>query len=99
MSHWTDILIRCMVKSTIYNHYLIRICSLDVDMNNAYEASLYCRRLESITPLVHIRCWKWRLCAAVFQRENNKGLLFHVCCWGPTSFFTEVLTVECSVVH
>jgi hypothetical protein len=38
-----------MVKSTLYNHYLIRICSLDVDMNNANEASLYCRRLESIT--------------------------------------------------
>jgi hypothetical protein len=24
-----------MVKSTLYNHYLIRICSLAVDMNNA----------------------------------------------------------------
>jgi hypothetical protein len=42
-----------MVKSTLYNHYLIRICSLDVDMNNANEASLYCRPLESITSSPH----------------------------------------------
>jgi hypothetical protein len=38
-----------MVKSTLYNHYLIRICSLAVDMNNTDEASLYCRPLELIT--------------------------------------------------
>jgi hypothetical protein len=38
-----------MVKSTIYNRYLIRICSLDVDMNNCNEASLHRRHLESIT--------------------------------------------------
>jgi hypothetical protein len=43
-----------MVKSTLYNHYLLRICSLDVDMNYANEASLYCRRLESITFSPHI---------------------------------------------
>jgi hypothetical protein len=38
-----------MVKFTLYNHYLIRIYSLAVDMNNTDEASLYCRRLELIT--------------------------------------------------
>ncbi len=43
-----------MVKSTFYNHYLIRICSLAVDMNNTDEASLYCRRLELITFSPHV---------------------------------------------
>jgi hypothetical protein len=42
-----------MVTSTICNHYLIWICSLAVDMKNTDEASLYCRRLETITSSPH----------------------------------------------
>ncbi len=60
---WTDIPTEVMVTSTIYNQDSVRICSLDVDMNNTDEKLLlYCRCLET---LVFIRCWKCRLSAAV----------------------------------
>ncbi len=46
---WTDIPTEVMVTSTICNQDSVRICSLDVNMNNADEKLLlYCRRLENV---------------------------------------------------
>jgi hypothetical protein len=47
------------------------------------------------------RCWICRLCVAVFQRENNKELTFHVCCCGQLCSWcslssAEILPVEWS---
>jgi hypothetical protein len=86
-----------MVKSTLYNHYLIRICSLDVDMNNANEPSLYCRRLESLTFSPQKMLEMQTICSSISTGKEQR-LKVHVCCSGRHSSFTEVLTVEHSVV-
>ncbi len=45
---WTDILTEVVITSTICNQDFVRICSLDVKMNNTDEKLLlYCRCLES----------------------------------------------------
>ena len=81
-----------MVKSTLYNHYLIRICSLAVDMNNANKVSLYCRCLESINLNVDY-------VQRYFSGKEQSLTVPRVLLW-PTSFVqnTEMLPVECSVV-
>ncbi len=45
---WTDIHTEVMITSTIYDQDSVRICSLDVKMNNTDEKLLlYCRCLET----------------------------------------------------
>ncbi len=45
---WTDILTEVVITSTICNQDYVRICSLDVKMNNTDEKFLlYCRCLET----------------------------------------------------
>ncbi len=45
---WTDIQTEVMITSTICNQDSVRICSLDVKMNNIDEKLLlYCRFLET----------------------------------------------------
>ena len=45
---WTDIQTEVMITSTICNQDSVRICSLDVKMNNTDEKLLlYCRCLET----------------------------------------------------
>ena len=45
---WTDILTDVVITSTICNQDSVRICSLDVKMNNTDEnLLLYCRGLET----------------------------------------------------
>ena len=45
---WTDILTEVVITSTICNQDSVRICSLDVKMNNTDEKLLlYCRCLET----------------------------------------------------
>ena len=88
-----------MVKSTFYNHCLIRICSFAVDVNNADEASLYCRRLELITLTFspHKMLKMQTMCSNISAGIEQSLTVPRVSLW-PTSFFTEVLPVECSVV-
>ncbi len=51
---WTDIPTEVMVTSTICIQDSVRICSLDVNMNNTGEKLLlYCRFLETITFSLH----------------------------------------------
>ncbi len=45
---WTDIPAEVVITSTICNQDSVRICSLDVEMNNTDEKLLlYCRCLET----------------------------------------------------
>ncbi len=45
---WTDIRTEVMITSTICDQDSVRICSLDVKMNNTNEKLLlYCRCLET----------------------------------------------------
>ncbi len=45
---WTDILTEVVITYTICNQDSVRICSLDVKMNNTEEKLLlYCRCLET----------------------------------------------------
>ncbi len=45
---WTDIQTEVMITSTICNQDSVRICSLDVKMNNTdKKLLLYCRCLET----------------------------------------------------
>ena len=47
---WTHIPTEVMITSTICNQDSVRICSLDVNMNNTDEKLLlYCRCLETLT--------------------------------------------------
>ena len=47
---WTDIQTEVVITSTICNQDSVRICSLDVNMNNIDEKLLlYCRCLESFS--------------------------------------------------
>ncbi len=51
---WTDIPTEVMVTSMICNQVSVRICSLDVNMNNTDEKLLlYCRCLETLTFSLH----------------------------------------------
>jgi hypothetical protein len=51
---WTDIPTEVMTTSTICNQDFVRICSLDVNMNNSDEKLLlYCRCLETLTFSLH----------------------------------------------
>ncbi len=51
---WTDIPTKVMITSTICNQDSVRICSLDVNMNNTDEKLLpYCRCLETLTFSLH----------------------------------------------
>ena len=51
---WTDILTEVVITSTICNQDSVRICSLDVNMNNIDEKLLlYCRCLETLTFSLH----------------------------------------------
>ena len=51
---WTDIQIEVLITSTICNQDSVRICSLDVKMNNTDEKLLlYCRCLETLTFSLH----------------------------------------------
>ncbi len=89
-----------MVKSTIYNHYLIRICSLAVDMNNTDEASLYCRRLEFITFSPHVGNVDYvqQYFCRKEQRTHCSTCVAVADFVLDTPFFTEVLPVECGAV-
>jgi hypothetical protein len=84
-----------MVKSMIFNHYLIKDM-VDVNMKNANEASLYCRRLESITSYPH------KMCSSNSAGKITKA--YYSTCVAvadlvlDTPFFTEALPVEYSVV-
>ena len=61
---WTDILTEVVITSTIFNQDSVRICSLDVEMNNTDEKLLlYCRCLEALTFSLH-KMLKCRLSAA-----------------------------------
>ena len=47
---WTDILTEVVITSMICNQDSVRICSLDVDMNNIdKKLLLYCRCLETFS--------------------------------------------------
>ena len=51
---WTDIQTEVMITSTICDQDSVRICSLDVNMNNIDEKLLlYCRCLETLTFSLH----------------------------------------------
>ncbi len=51
---WTDIPTEVMATSTICYQDSVRICSLDVNMNNTDEKLLiYCRCLETLTFSLH----------------------------------------------
>ena len=51
---WTDIPTEVMATSMICNQDSVRICSLDVNMNNTDEKLLlYCRCLETLTFSLH----------------------------------------------
>ncbi len=53
-SSWTDIHTEVMATSTICNQDSVRICSLDVNMNNTgKKLLLYCRCLETLTISLH----------------------------------------------
>jgi hypothetical protein len=92
---WTDIPTEVMATSTICNQDSVRICSLDVYMNNTDEKLLlYCRCLETLT---FTRYWKCRLSAAVILSgagKNKELTVPHVLLW--LTFFTptEMLPVE-----
>ena len=81
MCHWTDIHIRWMVKSTFYNHCLIRICSLAVDMINTDEASLYCRCLELITSSPHKMLKMQTMCSSNFSGKEQSLTVPCVLLW------------------
>jgi len=47
---WTDILAEVVITSTVCNQDSVRICSLDVNMNNiAEKLLLYCSCLETFS--------------------------------------------------
>ena len=51
---WTDILTEVVITSTISNQDSVRICSLDVNMNNTDEKLLlYCRCPETLIFSLH----------------------------------------------
>jgi len=65
-------------------------------MNNTDEASLYCRCLE-LTSRPHKMLEMQTMCSSDFSGKEQSLTVPRVLLW-PTSFFTEVLTIECSGV-
>jgi hypothetical protein len=66
-------------------------------MNNTDEASLYCRRLVLTTSSPQKMLKMQTMCSSDFSGKEQSLTVPRVLLW-PTSFFTEVLPVECSIV-
>jgi hypothetical protein len=63
-----------------------RICSLDVDMNNGNEASLYGRRLESITFIPQKMLEMKTMCSSISAGKEQRLTVPRLLLW-PTSFY------------